>query len=294
MKSMFKFTSALLFSLIVFGGYAQQNETDSVLRSMHAIRKAMLSTAEDTERQKLNEDFKLAIEAFLNLRGSFKEATDSLSYFGDLYSPDKAFRLLTWNLPLEGGRFSYFCYVQKKDETWYELVDTKHDGRRLENKSFSHDEWMGALYYEILPVKYKKERYYFLMGWDGRSEMSNRKVLETMYFDSKGFPKFGKPVLKTDRFTQRRYIMEYTEEAYATLRYHPEKKMIVFSHLMPLRPELEGVYEFYAPDLSYDGFKQKGKVWELVEDVDVRSEKSGKPYKDPRKDTDVPVKPEKP
>ncbi len=276
------------------GSFAQKAEFDSVLQSMHAIRKAMLVEEGIPQRQKLNDDFKVALECFLNLKGSFEESTDSLSYFGDLYSPDQSFRLLTWNLPLEAGRFSYFCYLQKKDETWYELVDTKHEGRRLENKSFEHDEWLGALYYEILPVKHKKERFYFLMGWDGYTDMSNRKILETMYFDSKGFPKFGKPVLKTNRFTKRRLILEYTEDAYATLRYNAGKKMIVFSHLMPLRPELEGVFEFYAPDLSYDGFKQKGKVWELVEDVDVRSEKTGKPYKDPRKDKDVPVKPEKP
>jgi len=47
--------------------------------------------------------------------------------------------------------------------------------------------------------------------------------------------------------------------------------MIVFDHLSPSKPSLVGVYEFYGPDFSYDGYKFEKGMLELYPDIDIRN-----------------------
>ena len=50
-----------------------------------------------------------------------------------------------------------------------------------------------------------------------------------------------------------------------------DKDMIVFDHLSPSREDLEGQYQFYGPDFSYDGLRWKDCGWVLIEDLDLRA-----------------------
>jgi hypothetical protein len=54
-----------------------------------------------------------------------------------------------------------------------------------------------------------------------------------------------------------------------SLRYDPQKKMIVFDHLSPTKPSLEGQYEFYGPDFTYDGLKFEKGVWEHYQNIEI-------------------------
>lgn len=284
----------LTFIFILFTQYSLANNesvVDSIVSEIHTYRTKVFKCKDESQIMVLNDSLRASVEAFLNEEGTFKLSTDSVPFFGDLYSPDKAFRLLTWDVPFQDGTFTYFCYIQMADGNWFELKDQPDHSERAEYKTFKHDDWLGALYYEIIPFDIKKEQMYLLLGWDGRTNMSNRKVIEVLYFDNRGFPRFGKAVLKDGPRPKRRVILEYTEDAYTSLRYHPDKKMVIFDHLEPMRPELEGVYEFYAPVSSFDAYELKSKEWEFQEDVDAREKKSNKQYRDPRKDkSKAPVK----
>ena len=51
-------------------------------------------------------------------------------------------------------------------------------------------------------------------------------------------------------------------------------QFIIYDHLSPTSPQLEGMYDFYVPDGSYDAFKwEKGK-WVYIKDFDARTGKS--------------------
>ena len=271
-----------IFLLVSTSVKSKESSIDSVVVSLQYWRKQVFDEKIESKRIEKNDSLRFYVEMFLNTENTFYHKLDDISFFGDLHSPDETFRFLTWNLPIGDSEFAYFCFLQKSDGSWFELKDGRHYGRRLENKNFRYTDWLGALYYEIIPSGSKKDPYYILLGWDGKNKMSNRKILETMYFDKKGYPRFGKGVLKKGQFTKKRMILEYTEDAYVALRYNADKDIIVFNFLKPLRPELEGIYEFYAPDLTFDAYVSKGKIWEYKDDVDVRSKKSGKEYIDPR------------
>ena len=49
---------------------------------------------------------------------------------------------------------------------------------------------------------------------------------------------------------------------------------MVFDHLMPESPNLEGLYSYYVPDLSYDSYVLDGNKWVFFEDVVVVNDPS--------------------
>ena len=48
---------------------------------------------------------------------------------------------------------------------------------------------------------------------------------------------------------------------------------IVYDHLAPENPSLQGQYAFYGPTLSYDGIEWRKGRWQFVSDVSVRNAK---------------------
>ena len=59
------------------------------------------------------------------------------------------------------------------------------------------------------------------------------------------------------------------------LRHLPEKNWIVFDHLALNNVKAAtSVAENYGPDLSYDALKFVGSKWTLMENIDLRNEKS--------------------
>jgi len=84
-------------------------------------------------------------------------------------------------------------------------------------------------------------------------------------------PRFGAPIFKNDRYTYNRLVFKYSHGANMLLRYDPKKKMIVMDNLEPSDAMYKGVYRFYGPDFTYNGYKfEKGK-WVLYKNVDVRN-----------------------
>ena len=87
-------------------------------------------------------------------------------------------------------------------------------------------------------------------------------------------------------------MFEYSSEVSMSLRYNEKHHEIVYSHLASKQEGsmLDGQYQFYGPDGSFDALVQKKDKWVTVEDVDARNEKNKndnvqKP--DPKKQTPV-------
>lgn len=220
----------------------------------------------------------------------FKKVMES-KVMGIIDSPDKAFRIFNWNVPRNDLTHEYICYILIRSEEEdtapqvVELQQMKKEPSRLEARTLDSDEWLGCLYYEIIPVKKsrKKVDHYVLLGWDGHDRMTRRKFIEAMTI-SNGKVRFGKAVFKLEKGIQKRMIFEYSAEVSMSCRYQEKKKRIVFDHLAPRAAGLEGSYAFYGPDLTFDALELKKTKWELVENIDVRldKEKNKRPYNDPR------------
>ena len=93
-----------------------------------------------------------------------------------------------------------------------------------------------------------------------------------MYFEGNNEVKFGWPIFKQiNGEIQNRVILEYDSKTSITMKYNENGNEIIFNHLVPSKKDLEGLYEYYIPDGTFNSFKyQKGK-WLLTEDVDIRN-----------------------
>ena len=186
---------------------------------------------------------------------------------------DKKFRIFTWNLLLDSGRYMYFGAIQMNNDDKLVLFGLYDSSRFTSNQQYEmldNRHWIGALYYQIHEYKYKKQKYYLLLGWDGEDEYINKKVIDVLHFDEKGNPHFGAPIFDVDGDIQSRVVFKFSEHTAMLLRYEKKDNIIVFANMVPINPMFKGKYEHYVPDGTYDYFKFYKGFWvktELLENV---------------------------
>ena len=233
----------------------------------------------DSEKIKLNDKVLELFEEILYDEKSFTETFDSLKWVGKLTSDDKLFRIYNWNLVFSDGSYKFYGFIQyyhKKKKLYliYPLIDNSDKIIEPENKYLKCTNWYGALYYEIIENKYKQEKYYTLLGWDGNNNFTNKKIIETLRFSKSGKPHFGINMFRINKKRKKRIIYEYSNKAYMQLNYDKSKKMIIVDHLSPSQEKYKGNYQYYGPDFSLDGFTFKKGKWLLVEDLNIKRNKS--------------------
>jgi hypothetical protein len=65
----------------------------------------------------------------------------------------------------------------------------------------------------------------------------------------------------------RRVFFQYSEKAVISVNLNEKIGGIVFDHLVPEQKNLEGMYDFYIPDMTYDCYKWDGATWMYESDV---------------------------
>ena len=218
-----------------------------------------------------------ALKEVLRINNSFNYPFTVLKTVSIVKPEDNKFRIFTWNLPLDSGKYLYFGVMQMNVKDTFKLFGLYDSSNYVKNPSYAvvdNKHWMGALYYQIQPFKYKKTTHYLLMGWDGEDSKVNKKLIDVLWFDKEGMPHFGAPVFDNDGDIQSRMIFTFAEDATIALRYEKEEKIIVFANVVPSNPQLKGQFQYYLPDGTYDFFKFQKGFW-------VRYEYLFKDAKDP-------------
>lgn len=268
MKSTF-FLSAVFGVISAFGWsqnaiVQQEGELKILLDSLRAAK-------DDVAKANWNSQFKKQLEMSLNEPTAFTYPFSQLRTVGKIDSPDKQIRIVCWNVEQSDQSQKYYAYILKIDERKgthkvIELIDNSFMLPPRTDEVLDADNWYGALYYQIIPVEKSNKTYYTLLGWDGNSSMSNIKLIDVLYFSGNSV-KLGAPLFKSSGETKRRVYMEHSEKTVMSLRWDEEHKRIIFDHLSPEAPTMEGFYEFYVPDMSYDAYVFEGTKWVLKEDV---------------------------
>jgi hypothetical protein len=232
---------------------------------------ALRAAKGETEIKAKNRALKEELEKTFEIDGAFDYPFDRLRTLGTVKSPDGLVRLFNWNIERPDFTHEYYCYVlyndvKKKKVTVTELVDNSMMLPARPTETLTADNWYGALYYNIIPVKKKGKTYYTLLGWDGNTASSNIKLIDVMYFVGNK-PKLGHSMFKMEDGVHKRLFFEHKEQAIMTMRYDHERKMIVYDHLSPESPALKGFYSYYVPDMSYDGLEFMDDYWVLRSDI---------------------------
>jgi hypothetical protein len=243
--------------------------------SLQKLSANMVFSEQAADRFRSDSVFTRTFVRALKIKNSFYFPFDSLN-ISKLYSPDSTFRIFTWQLKKDE-----YVYLQKGaiqmnmpdgSLKLFPLFDYSMFTAKPLDSVRTRNNWIGAIYYKIIPKEYNGVKYYTLLGFDDFSVNSNRKWMEVMHFNERGEPVFGGAVIsfKEDsvkRPVQARFNIEYKKEAKTFFNYDPEKDIIVFDHLISESNEPERK-STYIPDGDFEAFKWQNGQWVHMERLD--------------------------
>jgi len=265
--------------------------------SLKKLGKIIIKSDTDFIKNNANEKFQSLLEtALMSSPKTFDYPFDSLKTIARLTSDDKKFRILVWNLRKSDGTYDYFGFVQAwsdKENKYilFPLKDSRDKIKKPEDQLLDNLNWYGAQYYKIIYNKYGRKKYYTLLGWDGNDNITQKKIIDVLTFNSKDKPIFGADIFKYDKKRYKRIIFEYSKTVSMSLKYDKQnilnnkkkKMMIVFDRLTPLDANLDGQFQFYYPETNIlDAFIFKSGKWVYIKDIDARNPKESKEEKNHR------------
>ncbi|MDR2963424.1 MAG: hypothetical protein LBU90_07335 [Bacteroidales bacterium] len=236
--------------------------------------------ATDAQNTANNTKIIALFDSVLKIPSSFHYAFADLP-IGNVYAPDKSFRVFTWNVIRSNGTYTNYGLLQKYDKATntvkvFQLTDNSRNIKNAQTAECKPAQWFGATYYDIVQVKSKGTTVYTLMGWSPNTTFTQKKLIETLKFLPDGAPLFGVPILELKgKGFQRRLIFEYSSKNTMMLRYDVQKKMIVLDHLAPSDFQFANIPEFYGPDFSIDGYKFEKEKWRYKADIDFHAPRKG-------------------
>ncbi|TAG13090.1 MAG: hypothetical protein EAZ35_01240 [Sphingobacteriia bacterium] len=255
---------------------AQTDANKKVLNNIElALSKyatTIINTDDIEERLRADSFFTRNLVQALKTPYSFHYPFDSLKSISRIYAPDSSFRIITWQLM---KNFSYYRYkgaiqMNTKDGSLkliplYDGTDfTEHPTDSIR----SNENWIGALYYNIVLKKYNNKNYYTLLGYDENDANSTKKWMEVLYFDQHK-PRFGgrffsypKDPIKPPQ-PAFRFCIEFKKQANAKLNFNPAIDQIVFAKLVSETNEPNKKHTL-VPYGTMEGFKWEFGKWVYI------------------------------
>ena len=268
------------------GQQAESGKLRDYQDSLAGLGEKIMKAAFSPERIEANYKFIQTLVSALQEPGSYAFGFDLVKNMRVLHAADNSFRIMTWYVDRGNSSYRFYGAIQmnQPELKLFGLVDHSSEFARPEDTVSSYRAWYGAYYYKLVPAQTGDKKYHVLLGWKGGDEKVSARVIEALHFEN-GEPVFGLPVFHTAEGSKNRVLFRYSSRTSMMLDYLPGKKTIVFDHLVPAAAEHEGNYEFYGPDLSYDGLKLENGQWTLVEDLALENEQdiSDKLFNDPEK-----------
>jgi len=249
--------------------FPQSNSPQLIMQykdSLNNLAKVMQRGETDSARFSAAASYYSVINSLLVDSATFNASFDSIPNLSVRTSSDNVIRLYTWMTSnYEGSVYRYYGFLQVKKNKKFSFVPLTDSTEVIEkplSKKLKPENWLGAIYYNILVHERKGKKIYTLLGWKGKNEMLTQKIIDVLTIDNNK-PTFGLAVFKANNIYNHRVIFEYTSQAVMSLK-PANDKTLVFDHIG--RSTITGVI---GPDGTYDAFKYKKDHWEFLEDVDV-------------------------
>jgi hypothetical protein len=262
----------LLFSLLLLPVVSQAQDLAQKEQVAVQLLTELRASTDDDKTLQTHTAFKKAMSELVRSKDFFDYPLQNLK-IADMRSTDESVRLLTWNVELSDLSNTYGGFVLRREEgrdriLVLELTDALDPYSSKPENVIDQKNWYGAVYYKIIDFSFQGKTQYLLFGYDGGTTMSNFKILDVLSFSGQN-AKFGSPVFKDPKGLKKRIVFEYSNMASMSLEFEPKRARIVFDHLSPEAPALEGVASYYFPDMSYDAYvyDYDREMWNLESDV---------------------------
>ena len=260
----------ILSFLVPISSYGQDKTLDQYEQELNETSPILLNGKNESERFSANEKFVEIWGLILDDPKSLKHKFESIKNFPIITSKDKKLRIINWIVALDNNTYQYHGIVQYfNSSNKYQvsrLIPLSGEMKNVESIKLENNNWYGALYYQMEEIKRGNKKYYVLLGWNGNDERSNIKVIDVL--SVKKDLVFGAPIFRVDKKRLNRYIIEYKEDASASIKFKKKEDRIVFSNLIPLNDGMEGLYDYYVPDGSINAFELSNGSFKLKRDVE--------------------------
>ena len=263
----------ILFILAVSNAAFGQPDLQRAEVEINKVFALIAAAPSDADKQQLHDSIALLLDKALQLPDAFRYPFNDLNFLGKITSSDQQVRIFTWNMARKDGTNTYYGFLMKKAGNNYYTFRLTDHSMSIENPltlSLDHTNWAGCLVYEIVDKKNAGETYYTLLGYDPENLFVTKKVIDVLWFQQNK-PFFGKPIFRYNNRIQSRIIFEYSAKVRMSLVWNKSMNMIIFDHLVPSAPSHTGNFQFYGPDLSFDGLVFEKGIWEHRSNVDVRN-----------------------
>jgi len=262
----------LLFFLFLFSSLFASSQFLNEEKKINNLGEKLLSNKIDelNKWETLN-TFNQTLFSLLHNNNTDNYKFDSLNTILILVSKDKLLRIFSYNFCLTNKPCIPYAFLQyrkkKKKKFNTSLIVPSSFNKLNEEDLYNRDYWYGAIYYELIQKKHKRKKYYTLLGYDeSQKEIGiKRKIIDVITLNENDSIQFGYPIFNIGKQTKNRMVFQYSSDLGMSLSY--ERNKIIFDHLSPKNPSMEGIYKFYGPDFSYDALKfSKGK-WTIMHDI---------------------------
>ncbi len=282
----------IFFTLISLNAFSQKGNYSLITEYEDTLKEIahIIMNAESEEKKRVaNDAFIKTLTETLQHKKAFKFPFDSLVTIARITPSDGSFRIFNWLLKKDNGTYEYFAIIHhhNKKRKRYELItltDNSSNIRNPEQADLDATNWYGGLIYDIIYIKKSGRKYYTFLSYDLNDKYSQKKIIDVMYFSGKNKVKFGLPIFKkSKKKSQKRVILEYDSKTSISVKYHEKRKQIVFNNLIPIRKDLQGLYEYYIPDGTFNAYNYKSGKWWLQQDVDIRNTQKTPKIKKPKR-----------
>jgi hypothetical protein len=245
--------------------------------SLKVLAKELITDSTIASRMRADSLFIRTLVRALQVKNSFYYPFESVEGISKLYAPDTSFRIFTWVIQLDDDNYYYrqrgAIQLRTTDGTLklIPLRDCSEFTANPEDSVRTKDNWIGAVYYNMVKTEYKGKKYYTLFGFDNHSAMSNKKWIEVLTFNERNEPVFGGPFFTYEKDSipkppDYRYSIEYKKAASALVNYIDDEGMILVDHLISETDEPEHKWTL-VPDGDSEGFKWQNGKWVHINKV---------------------------
>lgn len=224
-------------------------------------------------REKAFDYLNANLGVFLKEYSDFQDSFPHYEGLAILEDEEIKLRIVTYQLYQDTSSYDYGGWVQSSrlEEPVFltDASDLWEEDQDLDYMEMSSDNWYGALYYQMLPISESEgDMTVLLFGLDNYHLFTKRKVLEPLVIED-GKLHFGQHMIEMEEdlpkeYWKKRFILDYSVQAPATLRYDPEREKIIFDHLTFMPSDIAQQKIMRVPDGTYSGFDIDEKEQKLV------------------------------
>ncbi len=281
MKKIFTTIAGLI--LLSFSIEAQSNLNQDTT-GVELQKLASLIQMDTLLSNRLNADslFTRALVQTLKTPFSFQYTFDSLKAIKHITSPDGRFKFFSWQIDLGDGTYRQRGAMQLPTTNGQlKLLPFFDNSDFVQNNTLGvngRKQWIGAIYYDIIPIQYNNETIYTLLGYDENTNTISKKIIEVLRFVD------NEPVLGGDYFSYStdptypigkvdRFIYSYKKGSNAIIKYDAPKNMIQLSELASTENDLKKT-ETLVPSGNFKYFSWINNKWELSVLEEVKKKKN--------------------